>query len=41
MNMSYGHYKDQKAAEREQRELELLEAARKARELNEGKSDEK
>ena len=37
--MSYGHYEEQKAAEREQRELELLEAARKVRELNEGKSE--
>jgi hypothetical protein len=37
--MHYGYYEDQKAAEREQRELELLEADRKVRELNEGKSE--
>jgi hypothetical protein len=36
--MYYGHYEDQKAAEREQREL--LEADRKVRELNEGLNNE-
>ena len=38
--MSYGHYEEQKTAEREQRELELLEAAKTVRELNEDNNND-